>query len=255
METASRLATLGFAALAIHATTLGTAQAQYFTGNQERVSAGVSWDYMAGGGTFQDHSKQSSAGAHDTAGLAVTADLPEGNHASVSGGTGGDKITFNSAFKAIAPQSDTLSNASARSDVSYSLSFSVLRPQQYLFSLDVSLDPFDQGTDQPWLMDMSYSFKLTGPIDFAAPASGPVVFDRTSKESFTASFSTFLGDGDYFLVAGGHSVLDRLATGPLGGSQQFSLTPIPEPSTYSLMLAGIAALGAWNRRRRLAGPR
>jgi hypothetical protein len=102
---------------------------------------------------------------------------------------------------------------------------------------------------------MSYSFKLTGPIDFAAPASGPVVFDRTSKESFAASFSTFLGDGDYFLVAGGHATLDRLATGPLGGSQQFSLTPIPEPSTYSLMLAGIAALGAWKRRRWLAGPR
>ncbi len=44
---------------------------------------------------------------------------------------------------------------------------------------------------------------------------------------------------------------DALAAIPSFGAQNFALAPVPEPGSYALMLGGLAAMGAWVRRRRV----
>lgn len=89
----------------------------------------------------------------------------------------------------------------------------------------------------------------------------------------TSSYSLTNGNGSFYVVStasGGSAVslantwLSGLASGPTGGYQltvlhsatkqdQLMPTPIPEPETYAMMLAGLGLLGLAARRRRASG--
>jgi hypothetical protein len=51
-------------------------------------------------------------------------------------------------------------------------------------------------------------------------------------------------------LAGGAAYLNIHSTAFPGGEIRGFLAPIPEPSTYALMLAGLAGIAAWRRRSR-----
>lgn len=67
--------------------------------------------------------------------------------------------------------------------------------------------------------------------------------DWTSQWNFTGSYN-------YFAITSG----DRLVGGPFspgeGEIDALAAAPIPEPETYALFAAGLAALGFMTRRRR-----
>jgi PEP-CTERM motif len=77
----------------------------------------------------------------------------------------------------------------------------------------------------------------------SSAAIGSFSFDSTAVNySFGA-----LTAGDYF-----YTVTAAVATGAIAGSYALTsqLAPVPEPETYALMLAGLAAVGFVARRRK-----
>jgi hypothetical protein len=81
---------------------------------------------------------------------------------------------------------------------------------------------------------------LVGSGDDTVVASAFSAGDQSMSLSFGAS-----SGGAYFLAVGG------VATGQIGGiyNGAISVTAVPEPETYAMMLAGLAALGFLARRR------
>jgi hypothetical protein len=87
-------------------------------------------------------------------------------------------------------------------------------------------------------LDLPYSWYSTGPTDFltfSTPA--PLMFDLGSQGWLTIAVDS-LGT----LSSSGSTVQGNV-TGTV------SLTPVPEPGTYALMLAGFAVIGFVARRR------
>jgi hypothetical protein len=235
------------AALVLLSLQAGTAiaHAQYFSGHLINETAKVSWSSNGPLGESDSDARQSSLSQSDAGFRSLSIDLPLGNLAGVSGGvSGSDRVSFETVFRAVAPiENSRYWDSRASSEVSYLLDFTILKSQQYSFTLVVDLDPaFSFQAEGTSLSGTpSSSFELSGP--------GGIVFDRTTADDFTVSFTSFLSEGEYQL-AGAGSVNMHGALGPFSGSQQFSLVPVPEPSTYGLMLAGVAALGIVVRRRR-----
>lgn len=77
-----------------------------------------------------------------------------------------------------------------------------------------------------------------------AAALGSFSFDSSAVNY---SFGS-LAAGDYYYVVSG-----KVAADAFGGTYQLNsqLAPVPEPETYALMLAGLAAVGFVARRRKL----
>jgi hypothetical protein len=95
----------------------------------------------------------------------------------------------------------------------------------------------------------------------------PTIFPTVSFTSFdlysgsskvatgliNSSLSFFAGVGASGLVAGNYSLQVAGAVSPFGGSYGGSLnmiaTPVPEPETYAMFLAGLGLMGFMSRRR------
>lgn len=78
---------------------------------------------------------------------------------------------------------------------------------------------------------------------FATSAAGITGFDANAFSLNTANFANSLGIGSFFVTQSGNDLI-------------LNFTPVPEPSTYALLAAGLALTGLGYRRRRYPpGPR
>lgn len=117
----------------------------------------------------------------------------------------------------------------------------------YLFSFDQPLALFNTTVANNQLPVLHITdgmvtlFREAGAVDVAL---GAFAFDGTTG-STTHSFGN-LGVGDYYYQVTG------VGTGTRGGFYTISstVTPVPEPETYALMLAGLGAVGFLVKRRR-----
>ena len=84
-------------------------------------------------------------------------------------------------------------------------------------------------------------FRETGAVDAAV---GSFAFNDVTG-SISHSFGALAGGDYYYLVSG-------TGTGSAGGFYTLSstVTPVPEPESYALMLSGLGAIGFVARRRR-----
>jgi len=96
------------------------------------------------------------------------------------------------------------------------------------------------------------------PVGVSSGHYTSALLDLTLPGTFTAGFvNTFaggvLGNAEQTLIAGldaGKAYFNVHSTTFAGGEIRGFLAPIPEPQTYALMLAGLAAIGAMSRRCR-----
>ncbi len=95
---------------------------------------------------------------------------------------------------------------------------------------------------------LTFSFATLAPADALGSVSNGTVFTLTSNPSF-AIFKGAAGSGFQYVLGfndsgyGNDSDFDDLVIG-------VNFTPVPEPGTYALILAGLAAVGFVARRRR-----
>ena len=95
---------------------------------------------------------------------------------------------------------------------------------------------------------LTFSFGTVTPIDAVTSTSNGAVFTLTTNPSF-AIFKGAADSGYQYIIgfndigAGNDSDFDDLVIG-------VNFTPVPEPGTYALILAGLAAVGFVARRRR-----
>lgn len=74
-----------------------------------------------------------------------------------------------------------------------------------------------------------------------------------NENEFYSLLSTMLPAGSYDLIVNGVNSLDRASyAGTLAISATAPVTPVPEPETYALFLAGLGAVGLCVRRKKQA---
>ena len=103
-------------------------------------------------------------------------------------------------------------------------------------SLDTLIDFTVNGITKQ--LDLQYQWSSTGPIDtltFSTPSA--LSYDLGSAGTLNVSF------GALSALSGG------VGTYAENLKATFSVTPVPEPSTYALLLAGLGAVGFISRRR------
>lgn len=114
----------------------------------------------------------------------------------------------------------------------------------------------------------TFDFTLATPSFVTASASNVLPYEVAPVFAFP-TFSAFLGATPFLpivdsqnlalptvaLAAGVYSIFVTGTTGPLGGSYLVSLVtaPIPEPSVYMMLLAGLLGIGTIAHRRRNLG--
>jgi len=97
-----------------------------------------------------------------------------------------------------------------------------------------------------WLANSSYG-RVTGPNEFKVTWNGVTLLDLTNSGAFAYQQYTF-----DVLGGAGSSVLafSDVQNPSAWNLDSVSVTPVPEPSTYALMLAGLGVVGFVARRRK-----
>jgi len=88
-------------------------------------------------------------------------------------------------------------------------------------------------------IDLQYQWTSTGPVDtlsFLTPSA--LTFDLGGGSILNVGFNTLSA------LSGGVGIFSEKLTA------NFTVTPVPEPSTYALMFAGLGAIGFFVRRQR-----
>jgi PEP-CTERM motif len=128
----------------------------------------------------------------------------------------------------------------------YTFSASALAPNQTMFSFSLDLND----TDFSAYFTSPMSYYVTGGISSAKYTISQVTLNGTPWVS-TSGSEIDLGS----MMVGADSVLVIDVTGTKTGAGanfngQLVLTPVPEPETYALMLAGLGAIGFMASRRK-----
>lgn len=88
-------------------------------------------------------------------------------------------------------------------------------------------------------IDLTYSWSSTGPVDtlsFLTPSA--LSFDLGGGSMLNVAFDKLAS------LSGGVGIFSEKLTA------SFTVTPVPEPSTYAMMFAGLGAIGLFVRRQR-----
>ena len=120
-------------------------------------------------------------------------------------------------------------------------------------SLTLTGDPFNYAGDFFTLLVTFTAPPGAGPATFSAELSGEVTANGTGgifvDFDNTVQNFTFDGGGTFKFGMNDFSVLPG-QTVDLSGQITAAVSPIPEPETYALFMAGLAAVGFMSRRRR-----
>jgi hypothetical protein len=103
------------------------------------------------------------------------------------------------------------------------------------------------------LLNLTYTWSSTGPIDsltFLTP--GPLSFDLGNGSGLTVTFDQpgVLSGG--LFNGGAYTYRENLTATFTDPPLQGTVAPVPEPSTYALMLVGLGLVGGFVRRQRQA---
>jgi hypothetical protein len=101
------------------------------------------------------------------------------------------------------------------------------------------------------------------PRSSTADGINPAFYGTNTQDGFTADFGALVGEDatHFFLIGTGPNAITGLSGdikvgywdsfyGDNSGSQTLSVTAVPEPSTWAMMILGFAGIGAMTYRRR-----
>lgn len=118
------------------------------------------------------------------------------------------------------------------------------------FGYKDNIQDVEIGSDVPQI-DFSAGGNGAGSLTFGAGLTDPFVIVLKFGQEWSAyAFTQDVVAGETWTFSGGPTSGGGLSHGTLYTSNELIPGPIPEPSTYALMLAGLGAVGLVARRRR-----
>lgn len=115
-----------------------------------------------------------------------------------------------------------------------------------------NIDSPEIGSDVPQI-DFTAAANGSGSLTFGMALTDPFVLSvKFGREWSAYSFDVDVAAGTSWSFSGGPAQGGGLSHGSLFTSSELVTNPVPEPETYAMMLAGLAAVGFVARRRRPA---